>query len=90
LIVGAAGKPANSLHPRAAKLLQKLAIEGELTRGAAFQIIEMSDRTGRNILRDLLTEGLVNSKSEKGAIRLGFPARAANYWFPDLYPNEVR
>jgi Fic family protein len=90
LIVDAAGKPANSLHPRAAKLLQQLAIEGELTRGAAFQIIEMSDRTGRNILRDLLTEGLVNSKSEKGAIRLGFPAHAANYWFPDLYPNEVR
>jgi DNA-binding IscR family transcriptional regulator len=90
LIVSATGKPAPRLHPRVATLLQQLAIEGELTRGAAFQIIEMSERTGRNILRELLAEGLVTSRSEKGALRLGFPAQAASYWFPDLYPNDVR
>lgn len=89
LIVNATGKPAARLHPRAATLLQQLAIEGELTRGAAFQLIEMSERTGRNILKELLAEGLVTSKSEKGALRLGFPAQTASYWFPDLYPNEV-
>lgn len=89
LIVNAAGGAAGSLHPRVAPLLQRLAIEGEMTRGAVFQIIEMSERTGRNILKGLLDEGLLTSKSEKGAVRLGFPARAASYWFPDLYPNEV-
>ena len=90
LIVKADGKPATRLHPRVATLLQQLAIAGELTRGAAFQLIEMSERTGRNILKELLAEGLVTSKSEKGALRLGFPAHVASYLFPDLYPNEVR
>jgi len=33
---------------------------------------------------DQLHEGLVLSRSEKGAVRLGFPAAAAGYWFPDL------
>jgi len=50
----------------------------------------MSERTGRNILKELLDEGLILTRSEKGAVRLGFPATAAGYWFPDLYPNEAR
>jgi hypothetical protein len=48
----------------------------------------MSERTGRNILKGLLDEGLLTSKSEKGAVLLAFPAHAASYWFPDLYPNS--
>jgi Fic family protein len=90
LIVSATGEAAPILHPRVATLLQRLAIEGEMTRGAAIQIIEMSERTGRNVLRRLLSERLVTARSEKGVVRLGFPAHAASYWFPDLYPHELR
>ena len=89
-IVDAAGRAAAKVHPRVATLLQRLAIEGEMSRGAAFQLIGMSERTGRTILKGLLDEGLLSTKSEKGAVRLGFPAHAASYWFPDLYPHEAR
>ncbi len=89
-IVGNKGEPLTALHPRVAAVLKTLAIKGEIPRGDVFQIIEMSERTGRNILKQLLDEGLIIARSEKGAVRLGFPATAASYWFPDLYPNEVR
>jgi DNA-binding transcriptional ArsR family regulator len=71
-------------------VLKTLAIKGEIPRGEVSQIIKMSERTGRNVLKELFNEGLVISRSEKGAVRLGFPATVAGYWFPDLYPNEVR
>lgn len=90
LITGEKGEPLPALHPRVAAVLKALAIKGEMARGEVFRVIEMSERTGRNILRELLDEGLILSRSEKGAVRLGFPAAAASYWFPDLYPKEVR
>ncbi len=79
-----------ALHPRTAEVLKTLAIRGEMPRGEVSQIIKMSERTGRNILKELLDEGLILTRSEKGAVRLGFPATATGYWFPDLYPNELR
>lgn len=89
LIVGNRGEPLAALHPQVAAVLKALAINGELPRGEVSQIIGKSARTGQNILKDLLEEGLLTARSEKGAVRLGFPAAAAGYWFPDLYPNEV-
>ena len=80
----ALGKAAPPLHPRTAALLRALAIEGELTRGAASRVIGMSERTGRNVLKGLLAENLIKSTSEKSPVRLSFPAHAAGYWFPDL------
>jgi Fic family protein len=90
LIGGAKGEPLPQLHPRVAAVLKALAINGEMSRGEIFQIIDMSERTGRTILKELLDENLILARSEKGAVRLGFPATAASYWFPDLYPNKVR
>jgi Fic family protein len=90
MIAGEKGEPLSVLHPRVAAILKTLATSGEMSRGEVFEIIDMSERTGRNILRNLLDEGLLIARSEKGAVRLGFPATAAGYWFPELYPNEVR
>ncbi len=90
LIADEKGQSLSPLHPRTAEVLKALAIKGEMPRGEVSQIIQMSERTGRNVLKELLDEGLVLSRSEKGAVRLGFPAAAAGYWFPDLYPNEYR
>lgn len=90
MIVDAKGQAVASVHPRVAELLKAVATRGELTRGEAFRIIEMSERTGRNILKSLLDEGLLTSPSEKGVVRLGFPAHVASRWFPDLYPHEMR
>lgn len=89
LVVDDQGKAATAVHPRVAALLKTVATTGEITRGEAFRVIEMSERTGRNILKGLLDEGLLIARSEKGAVRLGFPAHVAGYWFPQLYPNET-
>ena len=90
LIVDEKGENLAKLHPRVGKIFTTAAIKGEISRGEVFQIIEMSERSGRNILKNLLDEGLLLSKSEKGAVRLGFPTHAAGYWFPDLYPKETK
>jgi DNA-binding IclR family transcriptional regulator len=66
------------------------AIEGEITRGEVARLVGMSERTGRDALKGLLEERLLVSSSERGPVRLGFPAHAAGYWFPDLYPAEGR
>lgn len=89
MIVDARGQAVAPVHPRVAELLKAVAIRGEITRGEAFRIIEMSERTGRNILKALLEEGLLASPSEKGLVRLSFPATVASHWFPDLYPRQV-
>lgn len=90
LIADEKGQSLPNLHPRTAEVLITLAIKGEMSRGEVSQIIQMSERTGRNVLRGLLDEGLILSSTEKGAVRLGFPVAAASYWFPDLYPNRAR
>lgn len=69
-------------------VLRAAAVEGEIARGEVARLIGMSERTGRDVLRGLLKEGLLVSKSERGPVRLGFPTHAASYLFPDLYPPE--
>lgn len=88
MIVDSKGQPLSLLPSRVANLLKEVAIKGEISRGEVFSILEKSERTGRNILKGLLDEGLLTSPSEKGLIRLGVPAQAASHWFPDLYPQQ--
>jgi len=82
------GSGTTVLHPRTAEVFRRAAIAGDLARRDVFEIIGMSERFGRNVLGQLLDEKLLISNSEKGRVRLGFPAHAAAYWFPDLYPPE--
>lgn len=89
LILDEKGEKLPKLHEKVGKVFATVAVKGEISRGEVFQIIEMSERTGRTILRNLLDEGLLLSKSEKGLVRLGFPTTAAGYWLPDLYPTEL-
>lgn len=76
------------LRPEVAVVLRAAAVEGEIARGEVARLIGMSERTGRDVLRGLLDEGLLVATSEKGPVRLGFPAHAAGYLFPDIYPAE--
>jgi Fic family protein len=89
IIVDEKGERLSPLNPNIITLLKDVAIKGEISRGDAFRIIGMSERTGRNILKELLNEGLLVSSAEREPIRLGFPAAAAGYWFPNLYPNNI-
>ncbi len=91
LVVDETGKKTPPLHPRAAAILKEVAVKGEVSRGEIFRVIEMSERTGRNVLKSFLDEGLLVADSDwhKSAVRLGFPAQAVPYWFPKLFPNEL-
>ena len=91
LIVDERGGKLPSLHARAAVVLKEAAVKGELARGEVFRLVEMSERTGRNILKTFLDEGLLVAVSDwhRSPVRLGFPAQAAVYWFPQLFPNQI-
>lgn len=88
LVVDERGVTAGALHSRAGLVLREAAIMGELSRGKVFEIIEMSERSGRNVLKSLIDEGLLVpvTDSHRSSVRLGFPAHAAGYWFPKLFP----
>lgn len=76
------------LRPEAGLILRAVATGGEVARGEVFRLTGLHPRTGSKILQPLLEEGILVSDSPKGAVRLGFPAHAAGYWLPDLYPAE--
>lgn len=80
------------LPPRTAAILKEVAVKGELARGEIYKIVEMSERTGRNVLKTLFDEGLLVSDSDwhRSPVRLGFPVQAAAYLFPRLFPDNVQ
>jgi len=77
------GHPA--LKPEAAKMLQAVLLRGEMTRGDVAEAAG-SARKGRDILAQLVSEGLLVSNMPKGPVRFAFPTHIATYLFPELYP----
>lgn len=74
-----------TLKVEAAKILQAVLLRGEMTRGDAAAACP-SPRMGRDILAQLLAEGLLVSSSSKGPVRMRFPTQAAGRFFPGLFP----
>ena len=72
----------------AAYLLEEALLRGMFPRGEAPRITGLPERTARNVLRDLIQDGLLISDTPKGAVRIGFPIHAVGYWFPDLFPQH--
>ncbi len=89
LIVDEKGTKAEPLHSRAGVILGQAALMGELPRSTIAEIVGMSDRTARNVTKLLVDEGLLIPASDwhRSPLRLGFPIRAAAYWFPNLFPE---
>ena len=77
----------NKLKKESFYLLREALVRGEFPRGEAKRITGLAERTARDILRNLVNEGLLVSDSEKTPVRLGFPVGAAHYWFPNLFPE---
>lgn len=78
-----------ALKREASHMLQEVLLRGEMARGDVLRVSGMAERTGRDLLGQLLREGLLVSDSPKGRVRLGIPTRVAGVWFPDLYPAQV-
>ncbi len=75
------------LKPGAGLLLRDVLLRGEIERGEAARITGMSTSGAREIVRQLLDEGLLTAGTPKGPVRLGLPVRAVGYFFPRLYPE---
>lgn len=59
---------------------------GEFERGEAGRITGLPERTARNVLGELVAQGLLVSDSPKGKVRAGFPVHALGSLLPNLYP----
>lgn len=77
------------LQVEAGYLLREIFLRGEIPRGEAGRITGRPERTARRILRDLLDKRLLAADTEKGPVRLSFPAKVVGYYFPRLYPEGV-
>jgi Fic family protein len=78
-----------ALKPETGHLLRDVFLRGEIPRGEIPSIIGMPERSARRVVSRLLEKGYLVSDSEKGPVRLGFPASMVGYYFPRLYPEGV-
>lgn len=76
-----------TLKPEAANLLSEALIRGEFERGEASRITGLPERTARRVLNDLVSEGLLGSRSPKTPVSLRFPADTLDLLFPRLFPE---
>lgn len=58
-------------------------------RGKVPEILNMSDRNARRIVRALLDDGLLASESHRAPLTIGLPLSVLPYDFPDLYDPSV-
>ena len=77
------------LQKNSGYLLEAALFHGKLPRGEALRILNMPERSGRRVLKELLDQKLLTSDTVKGPVRLAFPAKVAAYYFPRLYPEGV-
>ena len=77
------------LKPEAAYMLQEALLRGEVSRGDMIRVSGLKERTGRDLLTQLLAEKLLVSGTPKGLVRLAFPTFVAGYLFPDIYPAQL-
>jgi Fic family protein len=77
---------AENLRIEAVKMLQEVLLRGEAPRGEIIEASGLKERTGRNLLAQLVAEGLLVSDTPKSEVRIGFPIHAAGWFFPELYP----
>ena len=80
---------ADTLPPKAGRILEAILYRGELPRGAVPELLGASERTARRILAALAQHGVIVSESTRAPLRLAFPAKLAARWMPGLFPEEI-
>jgi Fic family protein len=70
----------------ALRLLNEALTQGEFQRGYASAITGKSSSHARTILSKVLNEGLLVSDTPKAKVRLAFPMKVLDVYFPALFP----
>jgi len=68
-------------------LLREALLAGEVERGLAPSLTGYKERMARSVVSKLLDSGLLVSPSHVARLRLGFPQKVVERWFPALYPQ---
>jgi hypothetical protein len=74
-------------RPEAWPLLERALHQGEVPRGDATRITGLKERSARELLATLVTDGILGSDTPKGPVSLRFPLRAIEVLFPSLFPE---
>jgi len=72
------------LPKESAKILNHVFVHGKIGKGEVHELINCSDRKARDIVKLLLTEGLLETENQKSPLTIGLPAHAVQYYFPEL------
>lgn len=75
------------MRERLARLLKVLVMEGEIARGGVSDILGLKGTAAREVIRKAADEGLVGSYTEKGPLRVSFPNKVVEYYFPNLFTD---
>lgn len=78
-----------NLPEKTGKVLDVLLYRGELPRAEIPEIIGAGERQARRVTSVLLKEGILISESPRAPLRLAFPARLADRWMPNLFPEKT-
>jgi Fic family protein len=76
---------ANRLLPGSDRTIAAVLQAGELERGRAAAASGYQERQARKVLQGLLAMGLLVADTPKGAVRVGFPSRLLERYFPKLF-----
>jgi Fic family protein len=79
---------ANTLPPKAGRILEAILYRGTLPRGEVPELLGASERSARRIVAALAEHGVIVSESSRAPLRLAFPAKLASRWMPGLFPEK--
>jgi len=69
------------------RLLTTLCLQGEVARGEVPHILGLKGTATRDVIRAALAEELVATSSEKGPLRIAFPNKVVESYFPQLFQD---
>ncbi len=75
------------LRSEALAILEQTLLRGELPRGDAARITGLRERSARDLLGTLVTDGILGSNTPKGPVSLRFSLDAAEILLPSLFPE---
>lgn len=76
-----------NLKPESFWLLEQVLQRGEVPRGDVQRITGLRERTARDLLATLVSDGVMGSETPKGPVSLRFPLHAIELLFPSLFPE---
>lgn len=79
---------ADTLPPKAGRILEAILYRGELPRGEVPELLGARERHARRTVAALADHGVIVSESTRAPLRLAFPAKLTSRWMPGLFPDQ--